>query len=44
MAPFSKKFIRHELNELKSVVYVAPVYLEWNWKVDITHEPKLTSV
>lgn len=44
MAPFFKKLIRHELNKLKIVVYVTPVYLKWNWKVDITHEPKLTLV
>lgn len=44
MAPFSKRFIKHELNELKSVFYVAHVYLEGNWKVVITHEPNLTLV
>lgn len=37
MALFSKKFIGHELNELKSVFYVAHVYLERNWKVESGH-------
>lgn len=44
MAPFSKKFIMHELNELKSVFYFAHVYVEGNWKVVITHELKLSLV
>jgi len=44
MAPFSKKLIRHELSELKSVFSIARVYLEGNWKAVITHELKLTLV
>lgn len=44
MAPFSKKLIRHELNGLKSVLYVAHVYLEGKWKVVMAHELKLTLV